>query len=102
MRLRRDVLQRSRLLVKGEVAANERKRDRGLIPGHQHVERLDSECATLALCAVHDTNGVPDSSAVTEREHRDDEPPCEVALVLQCPPQRSVGRGERGTGGEGA
>ncbi len=56
--------QRGRLLVRSEVSANERKRDCGLLPGHEHVERLDSKCATLSLCLVYDANGIPDSGTV--------------------------------------
>ena len=82
--------------------ANERKRDRGFLAGDQHVERLDSERTTLALCAVHDSNGVPDAIAVAKREHGYDESPCEVALVLQRSPQREIGSGERRARSESA
>ena len=94
--------ERGRLLVRCEVATNERNGDRGLLPRDEHVERLDSECAALAVCAVHDPNGLPDSIAVAKREHRDDESPCEVALVLQRPSQRSVGSRERHARSESA
>ena len=76
---------RGRLLVECEVAANEWDGDRSLLTGDDHVERLDSECAALAVCAVDNPNGVPHSIAVAKREHGDDESPCEVALVLQRP-----------------
>ena len=60
-----------RLLVRREVAPHERKRDRRLLARDEHVERLDSERAALAVRAFDDPNGVPDAIAVAEREHGD-------------------------------
>jgi hypothetical protein len=99
---RLDIAQRGRLLVRSEVAANERKGDRGLLPRDERFERLDAECATLSLCAVHDANRVADPIAVAKREHGDDESSCEVALVLQRPSQRAIGSSGRRARSEGA
>jgi hypothetical protein len=95
-----EMLQRSRLLGRSEVATNEWKRRCGLFAGDEHVERLHSECATLAFCAVDDANGLSDSIAVAKRQHRDDETPSEVRLVVQRSSQGLVGPAEGRPGGE--
>jgi len=71
------------LVVRCEVAADERESDRGLLAGDDHVECLDSEGAALAVCAIDDPNGVADPIAVAKREHCDHESTSEVALVLE-------------------
>ena len=94
--------ERGRLLVRCEVAANERKGDRGLLARDEHVERLDSECAALAVCAVDDRTASRTRSPWRSASTAIDESSREVALVLQRPSQRAVGSGERRAGSERA
>src|SRR5260221_5487129 len=92
--------QHGRLLIRRQVAANEREGDRGLLAGDDHVERLDAKGAALAVCAFRDSNGLAYAIAVTDREYCDHKSTREIAFVLQGSLQRTVGGCERDAGRE--
>ena len=84
---RHEAAERRRLFLRDEVSPNERKRDRRLVPGEKHVERLDAERTALALGGVHDLDGMSDLVAVAQPEDGDDETSCERDLVLERAPE---------------
>ena len=88
-------------LVQCQIAAHERERHRGLVTRQNHVESLDPECSASALSVIGDTNGRPDTIAVTEREYRDHQSARKVDLVVERSDERVPLLGERGPGREG-